>query len=261
MMFGAKDMPERLQLWSCGGGRQSAGIAALIVEGRLPRPDHVAMVAIEWEVKTTFAYVVAYIRPAMKRLGVPFTFVPRKKYATHDFWGGINGDSTLLPAYSNQSGDPSKLQEFCSGKWKRDVMERWARSQGWKSRGVDNWVGISWNERHRRRGPRKNWFQATYPLLDITPMGVDGCLAAVQRQGWPFPPRSRCRHCPNQSDTEWAELPPEEWELACQTDEYVRSIDPHAFLHKSMMPLRIVTLRPEKDDGLFSGGCQAGMCF
>ena len=35
----------RVQLWSCGRGRQSAGIAALIVQGRLPPPDWVCMVA------------------------------------------------------------------------------------------------------------------------------------------------------------------------------------------------------------------------
>ncbi len=30
---------KRVELWSCGGGRQSAGIAAFIKEGLLPRPD------------------------------------------------------------------------------------------------------------------------------------------------------------------------------------------------------------------------------
>lgn len=43
---------KRVQLWSCGGGRQSAGIAALIVEGKLPKPDHVCMVALECEVRS-----------------------------------------------------------------------------------------------------------------------------------------------------------------------------------------------------------------
>ena len=43
-------------------------------------------------------------------------------------------------------------------------------------------------------------------------------------------------------------------------DEW-RKTDPNAFVHKSLMPLRLVTLHPEQDDGLFSGGCQSGMCF
>jgi hypothetical protein len=42
----------------------------------------------------------------------------------------------------------------------------------------------------------------------------------------------------------------------------VRSVDPHAYLHKSLMPLRMVTLDPaDNNGGLFGGGCQAGMCF
>ena len=72
----------RVQLWSCGGGRQSAGIAALICQERLPRPDHVVMVALEWERRATWDYVCGYIRPAIRAMGIPFTIVPRKKYAT-----------------------------------------------------------------------------------------------------------------------------------------------------------------------------------
>lgn len=251
----------RVQLWSCGGGRQSAGIAALILEGRLPRPDHVAMTALEWERRVTYRYVCDYIRPAMRSLGVPFTFIPRKKYATKDFFGGASGRKPLIPAYTNQSGKPAKLNEFCSGEWKRDVSLRWAAEQpGWKQRGVDAWIGISWDERERRRGPRRQWYQPVYPLLDVLPVDVPGCLAAVERVGWPEPPRSRCEHCPNQSDAEWAELTPEEWERACRRDEWIRETDPHAYLHRSLMPLRTVKLKPHEVGGLF-GGCQAGMCF
>lgn len=251
----------RIQLWSCGGGRQSAGYCALIQEGQLPKPDHAVMVALEWEVKAVFKYVNTYIRPALLAMGIPFTWVPRKKYATKDFFGGESGVSPLIPAYTNQSGKLAKLNEWCSGEWKRDVIMRWAAEQeGWKRQGVVNLLGISFDESQRRRAPRKKWIVPGYPLLDVRPTRVSGCLEAVRRIGWPEPPRSRCRHCPNQSDSEWAELPPEEFELACQTDEYVRSIDPHAYLHKSLMPLRMVTLKPDTAE-FFGGGCQAGMCF
>lgn len=255
-------MSRRVQLWSCGGGRQSAGIAALICQGRLPKPDHAVMVAIEWEVKATYRYVCDYIRPALLRCGVPFTFASRKKYATKGIWGGADGDSCLLPVYTDQSGAPGKLPEFCSDEWKRAVAMRWADEQpGWKARGVDCWIGITWEERHRRRAPRKKWFQPSYPLLDVLPMHVSGCLAAVEATGWPEPPRSRCRHCPNQGDAEWAQLPPDEWEAACKLDESIRQTDPHAYLHRQLVPLRQVTLKPDGVADLFGGGCQAGMCY
>jgi hypothetical protein len=256
---------ERIQLWSCGGGRQSAGIAALIKQGRLPKPDHVCMVALEWEKRTTFEYVNSYIRPAMKSMGIPFTYISRKKYATVDLWGGEDGKTLLIPFWTNQSGGVSKCDEFCSGEWKREVCKRWAsEQQGWKKRGVDNWIGISWDEKHRRRSSRAQWFRVKYPLLDMLPklFPVSACLDAVEKQGWPPPPRSRCTHCPNQLDAEWAELTPEEFEAVCDMEDEWRKIDPHAFAHKSCQPLRLVVLNPEEDScGLIGGGCQSGMCF
>ena len=107
----------------------------------------------------------------------------------------------------------------------------------------------------------EQWILPQYPLLDTICATVNSCLAAVERQGWPEPPRSRCRHCPNQSDREWAELPEDEFELACQTDEMIREVDPHAFLHKSLIPLRMVTLNVTDDNGGLFGGCQSGMCY
>lgn len=252
----------RVQLWSCGGGRQSAGIAALIVGGQLPKPDHVAMVALEREYRAVWPYVNRYIRPALQALGVAFTAIPRAKYATKDIWGGADGQSLLLPAHSNFSGKPSKLPEYCSGEWKREVMIRWASEQAdWKTRGVDNWVGISWEERERRRGQRRKWLRPVYPLLDMRPTTVSGCLAAVKAIGWPEPPRSRCSFCPNQSDAEWLELTAEEFEAACVTEDEIRAIDPHAFFHKQLIPLRDVMLNPKDDNGGLFGGCSAGTCY
>ncbi len=252
----------RVQLWSCGGGRQSAGIAALIVLGELPKPDHASMVALEWEMRDVWPYVNRYIRPALESLGVPFSAVPRAKYATKEFWGGRDGRSLLLPAYSDQSGTLSKLSEYCSGEWKRDVVLRWAAEQAdWKARGVDNWVGISFEERTRRRGPRRQWLVPVYPLLDMRPTTVSGCLAAVQAVGWPEPPRSRCRHCPNQSDGEWLGLSKAEFEAACALEDEIRQIDKHAWFHKSMIPLRDVTLNASDNNGGLFGGCSAGTCY
>lgn len=255
-------MSERVELWSCGGGRQSAGLAALMKLGEIPWPEHVAMAALRWERKATYRYVNAYIRPLFAERGIPFTFVSAKKYATKGFFGGADGMSPLIPVYTNQSGSISKLPEFCSGEWKREVIMRWAAEQpGWKDRGVNSWVGISFDEKHRIRAPRRQWIVPTYPLIFVRPTRVSGCLAAVEKVGWPEPPRSRCDHCPNQADAEWAELTPEEWEHACKVDEMVREVDPHVFLHKQLIPLRLVKLDVADTNGGLFGGCAAGTCF
>lgn len=131
-------------------------------------------------------------------------------------------------------------------------------------RGVDNWIGISWDERHRRRSARTKWITPVYPLLDMLPkcVGVGACLEAVSRIGWPPPPRSRCTHCPNQSDTEWSELSPKELADVFDMEDEVRQTDPHAFFHRSLKPLRMVEFKPKVEGhNLFSGGCSAGMCY
>lgn len=252
----------RLQLWSCGGGRQSAGIAALILQGELPAPDHACMVRLEWEVRTVWPYVERYIMPALASKGVPFSVIDRKQYATKGFWGGLDGDSILLPCYTDESGRPSKLPEWCSGEWKREVAKRWAATMpGWQSSGVDCWVGISRDESQRRGQVRVKWFAPVYPLLDVRPTRLSGCLAAVEKAGWPEPPRSRCAHCPNQSDAEWMELTPEEFLAACDLEDEIRTVDPHAFLHRSLIPLRQVQLDPKADNGGLFGGCSSGTCY
>jgi hypothetical protein len=253
----------RVQLWSCGGGRQSAGIAALIVEGKLPRPDHACMVKLEGEVGTVWPYVDTHIRPALERLGVPFSVIDRKTYSTRDLYSGADLDTVVIPAYTDQSGKISKFDEFCSVEWKRRTSIRWAAEQpGWKEQGVDVWMGISLDESKRRRAPVRQWIQPVYPLLDVLPVRVSECLEAVRRVGWPEPPRSRCHFCPNQSDSEWSELTPEEWESACAMDEKLREVDPHVFLHKTAQPLRMVSLKVvESQTDLFSGGCSSGTCF
>ena len=251
----------RIQLWSCGGGRQSAGIAALILQGRLPKPDHAVMVDTGREKQSTWDYLDAHVRPAIEAFGVPFTLIRTADYATVDLWGRAGGDSLLIPAYSDQSGVASKLPEWCSGDWKRDVVIRWAASQpGWKVRGVAMWLGISHDERHRRRAPRRAWLTPTYPLLDAVPMHVSGCLMAVEKQGWPEPPRSCCWMCPNQGNPEWRALRdghPEQWAQAVALDEAIRETDPHAWVHSSRVPLRLADIdAPDKR----RGGCTEGMC-
>src|SRR5690606_41969811 len=99
-------------------------MAALIKQGVLPLPDHLCMVRLENEVHSVWPYVEGYIVPALEGLGVPFTAIPREQYATKGFWGGADGDTCLLPCYTDQSGSRSKLPEFCSGEWKREVVKK-----------------------------------------------------------------------------------------------------------------------------------------
>lgn len=86
---------ERVQLWSCGGGRQSVLMLGLMKAGELPKPDIACMVDTNRERSSTWRYVNAVIRPELEALGVPFVLIDRSEFATVDLWGGPDAETWL----------------------------------------------------------------------------------------------------------------------------------------------------------------------
>lgn len=246
----------RTQVWSCGGGVQSTAIAVLICQGRLPKPDVAVMVDTGRENSGTWAYLDRYTRPALREAGVTLETIK----ATD--WGAdiavFESGQPIIPAFTTQSGEPSKLSTYCSGSWKRDTQARYFRSLGVKQ--ADQWIGFSLEEQRRLRPDRRQWLRMQYPLIELR-MNRASCISLVESAGWPPPPRSSCWMCPNKSDREWIDLRdnwPADFAEACRLDERIREQDPHAWLHKQCIPLAQVKL--EDRDALFTG-CASGMCF
>ena len=69
---------ERTQLWSFGGGVQSAAIAALIVKGDLPCPDIAVIADTAFEKASTWAYLDDVIAPALFGMSAFWTDVYRR---------------------------------------------------------------------------------------------------------------------------------------------------------------------------------------
>jgi len=72
--------------------------------------------------------------------------------------------------------------------------------------------------------------------------------------------------CPNQSDKEWLEVKknrPDEFQKAVKLEQEIQSDDPHAWLHKSCVPLDQVDFDKNHQDDLFDSGlyCSSGVCF
>lgn len=241
-------------LWSCGGGTQSAAIAALIVSGRLVRPDLAVIVDTEREKSSTWAYLEQTIAPALQQVGVHVYRVPKSKFATVDLYAK-NGD-LLLPAFTGTGG---RLKGFCSSEWKLRVVKRWARSMGVKR--CTCWVGFSLDEFERMKDDEDRWFKRSYPLIDAR-IRRDECCRIVDAAGWPAPPRSACWMCPHMTNREWAELrdhAPADFAQAVALDEDIRKRDPNVYLHRSGRPLAVADLGA--DDGQQVLGCDSGNCF
>lgn len=247
-----------VQVWSCGGGTQSGAIAMLIKLGKLPRPDYALMIDTGRERSSTWPFVDGFIRPALAAIGIDLTIVKTSDYASLE---AVQWETMLLPAYTTQSGTVGKLGPFCSGKWKRDVAERWMRSVGIES--CRNWIGISRDETRRIRAQHRRWLELWYPLIFEVPMTRQMCVDLIRSQGWLRPiPHSACYMCPNHADGEWIDMKmnwPADFRAACELEAEARKTDPHFFLHESCVPLPDVDFFAQQSM-LPERGCY-GNCF
>lgn len=249
---------KRTQLWASGGGVQSAAVAALIVMGKLPPPDFAVIVDTEREQSTTWQYMDSVITPALLSVGVMLNRVPKSLFAKVDLWGGKDGETLLMPVFTDQSGNIGKLPGYCSNEWKRRVVQRWAISQGVKS--ADMWLGISTDEMQRIAKSKGRWLNR-YVLIEQK-MNRRECVDLVRSMGWPEPPRSSCWNCPNHTQHEWRDIrdnKPNDWQQAIKFDHEIRLRDPNAFIHHDCVPLENADL--DEKNGVLFNHCDSGLCF
>jgi hypothetical protein len=248
----------RRQIWASGGGVQSAAIAALIVQGKL-RPDLAVIADTHREQSTTWEYMESVIQPALSEVGVVLHRVPSREFATVDLYGGKDGESLLIPIFTNQSGEIGKLPAYCSNEWKRRVVRRWANKV--ESCDSDMWLGISTDEMERMSLSDGKWTHR-FPLIEFK-MNRQDCQSLVAKMGWPQAPRSSCWMCPNHTQVEWRDIrdnKPDDWRNAVQFDKYIRKKDPHAYLHSDCVPLEDADL-DDRNGVLFGHECNSGHCF
>lgn len=259
---------QRTKIWNNGGGMQSAAIAALIVLGKLPKPDLAVIADTGRERSSTWDYLDRVIAPALESVGVTMHRVLKEDFATKDLYGGKNGDSLLIPAYTTQGADIGKLSGYCSGEWKREVVRRWAsRVHGVKQ--ATNWIGYSIDEIERAvrsQGATKSQgkWQPEFPLINLG-MNRGDCIALVERMGWPAPPRSSCWMCPNMRVDEWRDVKDDrrDWPKVIQFDKEIRRRDPHVWLTDQACQIDEADF-DDANEVLFGrdrGACDSGMCF
>ncbi len=228
--------PEMTQVFSSGGGTQSACIAAMICAGELPKPDYSIIADTGYELSSTWEYHNQVVYPALKKAGVDLVRVPSKKYATVGLYGGRYGDTLLIPAFTTEGPEVGKMPTLCSNEWKQRVIQRWLREQGVKRALI--WLGYSLDEKHRIRikdGPWQNW----WPLIEKR-MNRHDSINYVRNFGWPDPPRSACWMCPNRAPAEWKvqkEKAPGDFAKAVQFEKAIQREDPEVWLTKEAKPL------------------------
>ena len=279
-----------VQVWSCGGGVQSAAIGALIVQGRLPRPDLAVIADTERERSSTWAYFDSVLKPELARVGVDIVRVRKSDYGAPDIWQGADGNTISMPVFFTQQVDInepddededddslllfaeprtprepqlvtkiSRAPGYCSNEWKGRVVDRWLRAQGVKKSEAVIWLGISLDEIRRVRAGNYR-----YPLINDVPMRRTGCLHLIGSMGWPEAPKSSCWMCPNRRNVEWVDMRdnwPEDWTKAVKMDYELRERDPNVFLHDSGLPLDLALIDVEASGVMSLSDQCAGMCW
>jgi len=231
------------EAWSYGGGVQSAAIAVLVAQGRLPKPEHILIADTGREAAVTWAYMREVVEPLLGRA----ITVADHSLAKVDLYS--QGGDLLMPAFTSTGG---KLPTFCSTEWKKRVVQRKLRELGVESCRL--WVGISVDEVQRAKPSGVGWIEHRFPLLFDVPMRRSECIALVVGAGLPEPPRSSCWCCPHRQNDEWRALPPEEFARAVEIEREIRAKDAGLFLHRSMKPLAEVDFSESKQANLL-GEC------
>lgn len=245
-------------VWSCGGGVQSAAIAALIVSGDLPKPDVAVMSDTGREKSATWRYFYSTLVPQLASVGVELVLLDHAKWSTVDVFGGAEGKTALMPMFTKHGeGQTSK---YCSNEWKARPVDRYVRSLGLE--GGERWIGFSIDEFHRCRGfdPTAKW-NHRYHLIERRMTRAD-CQVLVERRGWPPAPRSACWMCPYQGDTEWKDTKATDFGdflMARDLERTIQQVDPNLYFHRSGVPLDEADFNESQGDLLDQ--CGSGMCF
>ena len=246
-------------VWSNGGGRQSAAIGVMILEGILPRPDIICMADTSRECSETWDYLENVMQPAFWKIGLKINVIPHK-YATVDLYSG-KGNDVLIPAFTRKYGKVGKMPTFCSNEWKQRPVRRWLREQGVEQ--CDLWLGISTDEMERMKISDVDWQKNVYPLIEIKPTSRHQCISIVEKYGWPTPPKSRCWMCPNMSAYSWRQLRdkyPDDFIKAVRLESAVRKFDEFFYLHELGIPLTAAVKKSDHQSDMFDG-CDSGFCW
>lgn len=225
--------PPGLLVVSYGGGVNS--VAALLHLHRLgePPPRAIVMADPGSERRATWAYLHEVMQPRLRAWGWPEVQVCTRKAegALRKALPASRGArrlETLLEECQRTSSLPSIAYgpKKCSQKYKAQTQRWFLQRQQWAN---DEWaagrrlvrvIGYDFDEPKRvQRGvlamanPNNAWeakrFNIWYPVFEAR-MTRAACIALVQSEGMPVPPKSACTFCPSSTLEEWQALRVEE---------------------------------------------------
>jgi len=260
-----------MHIISLGAGVQSSTMALMAAKGAItPMPDCAIFADTGWEPKAVYDWL-DYLEN-----NLPF---PVHVVSAGDLIEDIeirlskkSGKTYLknsIPLWTDSDGKRGALLRKCTRDYKLTPIRRMQRSFG-KDKDQILWIGISSDEAHRMKPSTENWVTNRFPLIEAT-MSRNDCLAWMDRNHFPEPPRSACIFCPYHDNKEWANLKinyPNEFEKSVEIEKMLQKLYKQAevttadsvYLHDSLQPLDEINFSEESGQlNLFGNECE-GMC-
>lgn len=260
-----------LRVLSLGAGVQSSTLLLMACRGDLAL-DCAIFADTQWEPAAVYRHL-EWLRGEAERAGIPLRRVSRgniREGCLGLYCTGRGTSRHVSMPYFTGGGGLARRQ--CTREYKVEPIERELRAMLGLRRGqrwptgptITQVYGISRDEAHRMRSPRRPCLLNEYPLIDRRMTRMD-CLVWLQDHGYPRPPRSACIGCPFHSNQEWRNLTAAEFADACDFERQIHKSDRlqdmkhRVFLHRSLKPLDQVDLSPSGQEDLFGNECM-GLC-
>ena len=121
----------------------------------------------------------------------------------------VQGSTSLLAHCEKYRMIPSRMQRWCTEKFKVMVLHKYYETPCFVMMGIDA------GESHRARFGTNKGVENRYPLIEE---GIDreGCKKIIKAHGLPVPMKSGCWFCPFQRIGQWRKLRREHPDLFCK---------------------------------------------
>jgi len=263
----------KLRVLSLGAGIQSTTLLLMSLKGDItPRPDAVIFADTGDEGKRTMDYLF-FLESETNRLSngqIAITRVGAGERLSDKIRSQVEGSGKgfIAAPFFTQKGGMGRRQ--CTREFKIDPIQKKLREiMGYQPRqripplSCEQWIGISTDEIVRATPARAPWIVNRFPLVEQR-MSRGDCIAWLDKNGYPVPPKSACIFCPYHSDAEWRDIKdnaPDEWREVVSLDGIIRqnpSSPYQEYMHRSLKPLEDVDFSTDEERGQQNLFCEAG---
>lgn len=249
-----------IRVLSLGAGVQSTTMALMAAHGELGHVDCAIFADTQWEPKAVYEHLKWLMSPNV--LPFPVHIVSagniredamRRSNTTGGRFAAIPWHMRTLDHRGVATEGLGRRQ--CSKEYKIEPVRAKVRELLGVKRprpgSCELLIGISWDERVRRKDSNVRYITNAFPLLEKQ-MRRYHCLKWMSDHDYPQPPKSACVGCPFRSNEEWKALTNDEFTDAVVVDQTIRSqpgFRGEQFAHHSLVPLGQADLSSVEDRG------------